>query len=51
VRGLGPTRLQPGQAGRCTLAHVVFEQLDYIYEPSADVATDIVYLEKVMGAG
>jgi hypothetical protein len=27
----------------------VFEQLDYIYEPSADVATDIVYLEKVMG--
>ncbi|MBJ7597576.1 MAG: hypothetical protein DLM67_19610 [Candidatus Nephthysia bennettiae] len=28
----------------------MFEQLDYIYEPSADVATDIVYFEKVMGA-
>ena len=27
----------------------MFEQLDYIYEPSPDVATDIVYFEKVMG--
>ena len=32
-----------------TLAHTVFEQLDYIYEPSPDVATDIVYFEKVLG--
>jgi hypothetical protein len=28
----------------------VFEQLDYIYEPSADVATDMIYFEKVLGA-
>ena len=35
--------------GQGTLAHIVFEQLDYIYEPSPDVATDIVYFEKVMG--
>src|SRR4030081_2007914 len=35
--------------GRGTLARTVFEHLDYIYEPSPDVATDIVYFEKVMG--
>ena len=28
----------------------VFEQLDYIYEPSADVAGDLVYLAEVLGA-
>ena len=28
----------------------MFVQLDYIYEPSADVATDMIYFEKVLGA-
>jgi hypothetical protein len=27
----------------------VFEQLDYIYEPSEDVAGDLLYFENVMG--
>jgi hypothetical protein len=27
----------------------VFEQLDYIYEPSADVARDLAYLKDVLG--
>jgi hypothetical protein len=40
----------PSGAGQGTLGCAVFEQLDYIYEPSADVATDMIYFEKVLGA-
>lgn len=46
-RGQGPSL--PAKRGQGTLARTVFEQLDYIYEPSPDVATDIVYFEKVLG--
>ena len=46
---MGPVEEQPsGRAG--SEGVLMFEQLDYLYVPSHDVASDVAYFTDVLGA-